>query len=83
MSRVINMNLYKCKDPDCYIAQHPRYKEILISGGNIQQVKNNVQRCLHGYIQAWPETKRRFFTNNKMLDIKFTRASTTLVLNQY
>ena len=54
------------KDEGILLAQCAANPSILVTGKNRAQVKANLRECIAGYVQAFPQAKRRFFTGGKM-----------------
>ena len=53
------------------ISQSLDNPEIIVTGSNKTEIKSELKEILLGYVEAYPETKKEFFVNNKMIDVKF------------
>ncbi len=68
----MSVDLFKI--PEGYLAQCPNHPEILVTGKTKSEIKDNLKRLLNGYVEAFPETKHKFFPkNDQMVKFKFEK----------
>ena len=65
------MKVELAKDGGHLLAQCAANPAILVTGNNRTEVRANLKTCITGFVQAFPETKKQFFTGEKMKKVVF------------
>ena len=59
------------RDEGRLLAQCTANPSILVTGKNRTEVRANLKVCITGFVQAFPQTKKQFFTGEKMKKVVF------------
>ena len=62
------------KDEGRLLAQCTADPSIIVTGKNRSEVRAKLRECIAGYVQAFPKTKKRFFTGDNMKKVAFVEA---------
>ena len=62
------------KDEGHLLAQCIASPSIIVSGRNRTEVRAKIKECVGGYVEAYPEAKRKFFAGHKMKKVVFVEA---------
>ena len=71
---VASMRVRLEKDEGRLLAQCTANPSIIVTGKNRTEVRANLKDCISGYVEAFPETKKEFFTGDKMKKVVFVEA---------
>ena len=56
------------------LAQCIASPSIIVTGKNRTEVRAKLKECIEGYVEAFPESKRRFFSGGRMKKAVFVEA---------
>ena len=63
---VANLRVRLDKDEGGLLAQCVANPSIIVTGRNRTEVRAKLEECIGGYVQAFPDAKKQFFTGERM-----------------
>lgn len=63
---VANLQVRLDKDEGGLLAQCVANPSIIVTGRNRTEVRTKLKECISGYVQAFPDAKKQFFTGERM-----------------